>query len=125
MFLKEEDIITRGTITQTSPEERAFLVAVETKGSADSWPVGVSIEELAQLASTAGADVVGKLTQRLSTPSKTHYLGKGKLDELLSLKAGTNYNVVIFDDELSPLQQRNLEEALQVKVIDRVVLILD
>ncbi len=124
MFLKEEDIITRGTITQTSPE-RAFLVAVETKGSADSWPVGASIEELAQLASTAGADVVGKLTQRLSTPSKTHYLGKGKLDELLSLKAGTNYNVVIFDDELSPLQQRNLEEALQVKVIDRVVLILD
>jgi len=58
-------------------------------------------------------------------PSATHYLGKGKLTELLALKDDTNYNVVIFDDELSPLQQRNLEEALQVKVIDRAALILD
>jgi len=58
-------------------------------------------------------------------PSATHYLGKGKLAELLELKDSTNYNVVIFDDELSPLQQRNLEEALQVKVIDRAALILD
>lgn len=83
------------------------------------------MEELAQLASTAGADVIGKLIQRLHIPSKTHYLGKGKLDELLSLKSSVNYDVVIFDDELSPLQQRNLEEALQVKVIDRAALILD
>ncbi len=101
------------------------MVAVATKAGSDSWPAEVSIEELAQLAGTAGADVVGKLIQRLPTPSKTHYLGKGKLDELLSLKDSTNYNVVIFDDELSPLQQQNLEEVLQVKVIDRVALILD
>ena len=67
----------------------------------------------------------GKLIQRLPVPSKTHYLGKGKLDELLSLKNSVNYNVVIFDDELSPLQQRNLEGILQVKVIDRAALILD
>lgn len=58
-------------------------------------------------------------------PSKTYYIGKGKLAELLSLKDGINYDVVIFDDELSPLQQRNLEEFLKVKVIDRVALILD
>ncbi|GAI11744.1 unnamed protein product, partial [marine sediment metagenome] len=83
------------------------------------------MEELAQLAKTAGADVLGRLIQRLPIPSKTHYLGKGKLDELLSLKGSVNYDVVIFDDELSPLQQRNLEEALQVKVIDRAALILD
>ena len=69
--------------------------------------------------------MVGKLVQRLPVPSKTHYLGKGKLDELLSLKNSVNYNVVIFDDELSPVQQRNLEELLQVKVIDRTALILD
>ncbi len=69
--------------------------------------------------------MVGKLIQRLSTPSKTHYLGKGKLDELISLKDSTNYDVAIFDEELSPLQQRNLEDALQVKVIDRAALILD
>ena len=77
------------------------------------------------MAGTAGAEVVGRLIQRLPVPSKTYYLGKGKLDELLSLKSGVNYNVVIFDDELSPLQQRNLEEALEVKVIDRAALILD
>jgi len=118
-------IITRGTIvTQTSPE-RAFLVAVVAKASADRWPVEASLEELTQLAGTAGVDVVGKLVQRLPTPSKTHYLGKGKLDELLSLKDSTNYNVAIFDDELSPLQQRNLEDVLQVKIIDRATLILD
>ena len=83
------------------------------------------MEELAQLASTAGADVIGRLIQRLRIPLKTHYLGKGKVEELLSLKNSLNYDVVIFDDELSPLQQRNLEEALQVKVIDRAALILD
>ena len=101
------------------------MVAVATKGSADRWPVEDSIDELAQLANTAGASVVGKLIQRLPVPSKIHYLGKGKLEELLALKNSVNYDVVIFDDELSPLQQRNLEEALQVKVIDRAALILD
>ena len=84
-----------------------------------------SIEELAQLAGTAGASVVGRLIQRLPVPSKAHYLGKGKLDELLSIKDKVNYDVVIFDAELSPLQQRNLEEILKVKVIDRAALILD
>ncbi len=69
--------------------------------------------------------MVGKLIQRLPVPSKTHYLGKGKLIELISLKDSINYDVVIFDAELSPLQQRNLEEFLQVKVIDRAALILD
>jgi len=68
---------------------------------------------------------MGTLVQRLPVPSKTHYIGKGKLAELLALKSSTGYDVVIFDDELSPVQQRNLEEALQVKVIDRVALILD
>ena len=101
------------------------MVAVAVKRSVNKWPVEDSIQELAQLAYTAGASVAGKLIQRLSTPSKTHYLGKGKLDRLLSLKDSVGYDVVIFDDELSPLQQRNLEEALQVKVIDRSALILD
>ena len=77
------------------------------------------------MAATAGAKVVGKLIQRLAVPSKTHYLGKGKLDELSTLKDKANCNVVVFDDELSPIQQRNLEEILKVKVIDRSALILD
>jgi len=69
--------------------------------------------------------VVGKLVQRLPVPSKTLYFGKGKLDELLSLRDSLNYDVVIVDDELSPFQQQNLEKFLQVKVIDRTALILD
>ena len=101
------------------------MVAVATKGSADRWSAEDSLDELAQLAGTAGAEVVGKLVQRLPRASKTHYLGRGKLEELISLKDSTKYSVAIFDDELSPLQQRKLEDALQVKVIDRVTLILD
>jgi len=100
-------------------------VAIGAKGSADRWPAEDSLDELAQLAATAGADVVGKMVQRLPRASKTHYVGKGKLEELIALKESTGYNVAIFDDELSPLQQRNLEDALEVKVIDRVALILD
>jgi len=69
--------------------------------------------------------VVGKFVQSLQVPSKSHYLGKGKLAELQSLRETTGYDVVIFDDELSPLQQRNLEESLSAKVIDRAALILD
>ena len=64
-------------------------------------------------------------TQKLDAPSPTYYIGKGKIVELISLKEQTQYNTVIFDDELSPRQQRNLEELLQVKVIDRTALILD
>ena len=74
---------------------------------------------------TAGADVVGMFSQKLAAPSPTHYIGKGKITELVSLKEQTQYNTVIFDDELSPRQQRNLEEVLKVKVIDRTALILD
>lgn len=118
-------VIRRGTVvTQESPE-RAILVTVAIKGKAAKWSPEDSLEELAQLADTAGADVVGKIIQRLPVPSKTHYLGKGKLDDLLALKSSSNYDVVIFDGELSPLQQRNLEDFLKVKVIDRVALILD
>jgi GTP-binding protein HflX len=102
-----------------------LLVAVATRERDASWPVEDSLEELAQLARTAQARIAGKLIQRLPRPSKTHYVGKGKLEELLSLKGKANYNVVIFDDELSPLQQQNLEEALRVKIIDRTTLILD
>jgi len=64
------------------------------------------------------------LTQKLDAPSPTYYIGKGKIEELISLKEQTQYDTVIFDDELSPRQQRNLEEALEVKVVDRSALIL-
>jgi len=113
------------TSTRQETIERAYLVGVETKSSKDIWPIDSSIAELAILAQTAGARVVGTLTQKLDRPSSTHYLGKGKLDELLYLKNKHHYNVVIFNEDLSPRQQRNLEEFLEVKVIDRTALILD
>jgi GTP-binding protein HflX len=91
----------------------------------DNWSLEQSLDELAQLANTAGAVVVGRLTQKLHQSSKNLYIGKGKLDELIELKDSSVANVIIFDDELSPLQQKNLEEALKVKIIDRVALILD
>ena len=105
--------------------EKAFLVGVDSKASADGWSIESSIEELSFLAKTAGAVVVGRLVQKLARPSPTYYLGKGKLEELIKLKEQTPYSVVVFNDELAPRQQRNLEEALNVKVIDRTALILD
>ncbi|HEX76754.1 MAG TPA: GTPase HflX [Dehalococcoidia bacterium] len=112
-------------VTTHTEVEQAFLVGVETKASMDGWSISSSLEELCYLAQTAGAEVVGELSQRLEKPSPIYYLGKGKLEELISLKGQCQYNVVIFNDELSPRQQRNLEEALKVKVIDRTALILD
>jgi GTPase len=69
--------------------------------------------------------VVARVSQRLPSPSKSHYVGTGKVDELVALKESVQFDVVIADDELTPLQQHNLEEKLQVKVVDRVALILD
>lgn len=112
-------------LTTQTEVEKAFLVGVETKASADGWRIDSSLEELSYLAQAAGAEVVGRLTQKLGKPSATHYLGRGKLNELLNLREECPYTVVILNDELSPRQQRNLEEALEVKVIDRTALILD
>ncbi len=100
-------------------------MAVNRKSGGKTVSTEDSLDELAQLAGTAGARVVGKLTQSLPVPSKSYYVGKGKLAELQSLKETAGYDVAVFDDELSPLQQRNLDESLDVKVIDRAALILD
>lgn len=108
----------------TAEKERGFLVGAELKSSRDRWTIEDSIEELASLASTANVEVVGRMTQRLERQTRT-YVGTGKVKELISLKGELGYNVVIFDDELSFRQQRNLEDMLQVKVIDRTALILD
>jgi len=91
----------------------------------NGWDVDDSLEELGLLASTAGARVVGVMVQRRNQPTPAYYLGKGKLDELAALKTELDYDLVIVDDELSPTQQRNLEEALGIKIIDRTALILD
>ena len=116
----------RQTLLKTRTEkEKAFLVGIDSKSSADGWSIESSLAELSYLAKTAGAEVIGRLAQKLGRPSPTYYLGSGKLEELIKLKEQSPYSVVIFNDELSPRQQRNLEEALEVKVIDRTALILD
>ncbi|MBI2934818.1 MAG: GTPase HflX [Chloroflexi bacterium] len=102
------------------------MVGVEVKKpGADGWSLASSLAELKQLARTAGAEVVGEMTQKLSEPSVQWYLGKGKVEELKALNGEKRSDVVIFDDELSAVQQRNLEDSLKVKVIDRTALILD
>jgi GTP-binding protein HflX len=104
--------------------EKAFLLAIDTGGH-NEWAVEESLNELAQLVVTAGALVVGSMVQKMPGSHPLTYLGKGKLDELINKKSSTQYNTVIIDDELTPLQQRNLERILGVKIIDRVALILD
>jgi GTP-binding protein HflX len=103
--------------------ERAFLVAADLPKAL--LPAEESLAELAELAKTAGAEVVGSSTQRMEHPAVATYIGSGKVDEVVEERKRLDANVVIFDDELSPSQQRNLEKSLGVKVIDRTALILD
>jgi len=86
---------------------------------------GEPLNELAGLVETAGATVVGLLTQNRQTPDKTTYLGKGKVEELKQLVEVTEADIVVFDNDLSPAQIRNLEQALDLKVLDRTEVILD
>lgn len=104
--------------------DRAFLVGVELK-SRSAWDVRDSMDELAELAKTAGADVVGEGLQKLETPHPATYIGGGKAAEFAAQCKEMAVDTVIFDDELSPAQARNLEETFGTKVLDRTGLILD
>ena len=106
------------------PVEKAFLVAVDT-GTEDGWTAEDSLAELANLATTAGADVVGAEWQNRRHVDPNWYVGKGKAEELVAAKRETGFDLLVADDELSPAQQRALEGLLNVKVIDRSRLILD
>ena len=114
----------RHLIDVTPPVEKAFLIAVDI-GSEDGWTAEDSLAELANLATTAGADVVGAEWQNRRHVDPNWYVGKGKAEDLAAAKRETGFDVLIADDELSPAQQRALEELLNVKVIDRSRLILD
>lgn len=121
--------------------ESAVLVGVELEESLPANNLGPSssssarnarnladeppLEELAGLAETAGAEIVGLLTQKRSRPDIKCYIGKGKLEQLVQMVSATEADVVIFDNDLSPAQVRNLEQATKVKVLDRTELILD
>ncbi|MEA3309403.1 MAG: GTPase HflX [Chloroflexota bacterium] len=116
-----------------APREKAFLVGVAWKQHprgryvADAWPVEESLVELERLADTAGLEVVGQATQSLARPHARTFIGSGKAEEIAERLRMLDAGVVIFDDELSPRHQRELEALFgaQVKVIDRTGLILD
>jgi GTPase len=99
--------------------EPAVLVGIDRHGD------GSALDELAALADTAGAEVVGRLVQRRAEPDPTTFIGRGKLSELHGTVHATGAGLVVFDQELTPAQLRNLEERLGIKVVDRTALILD
>ena len=101
--------------------ERGFIAAVLASGIDEEDELG----ELVELARTSGVEIIGRLVQRRDLPDARTYLGKGKLDELKALYKDSGAEVLVVDDELSPTQQRRLENELETRVIDRTQLILD
>ena len=106
--------------TAAGEAERAVLVALDRAGDTDR-----SLDELARLAETAGARPVATVVQRRRRPDPGRYLGRGKVDEVLRATEAHAAEVVLVDEELSPVQQRTLERDLGVKVLDRTALVLD
>ncbi len=103
-------------------KERVILVGVQEDGTPD---IQASLQELRELARTAGAETVGQIVQNLEKMHPVTYIGKGKIEELKRLADETDANGIICDDELSPAQMKNLEDRLDLKVMDRTILILD
>src|ERR1051325_11595836 len=106
---------------QVESIEKALIVCVETDEAAE----GYAVEELRSLTETAGAEVVGELPQPRQQPDPAYYIGKGKAEEVEAAVKDTSADVVIVDSELSPTQQRTLQDTLRTRVIDRTQLILD
>jgi GTP-binding protein HflX len=112
-------------IAVEAPAERAVLVAVTRKGSRGVNQVQEHLDELGRLVDTAGAQVVGRLTQQVASPNPATLLGEGKVEELKELVQSRNATLAIFDDELAPVQGANLERELGIRVMDRAEVILD
>ncbi len=108
----------------TAPEERAFLIGLDDPADG-RWPIERSLAELAALAETAGAVVVGSASQRRRHPDPATYFGKGRAAELADERSALGFNLLVVDDELAPNQQRALEKLLDCKVLDRSALIID
>ena len=111
-------------VSPKQKQERALLIGLEQEG-VSKWDLRDSMEELAELANSAGAEVVDTVTQKLQRPTAPYYIGKGKAELIKESFKDQHVTSVIFDDELSPAQGRNLENLLSRKVLDRTQLILD
>lgn len=121
-YIAELDRTAPQTALSDNAEKRelAILVGVVTEQNGDA-----DLDELAELANTAGAEVVDRFVQRRASPDSKYYIGSGLVDELWRAVASRKADLVIFDDELSPSQMRNLEEKCRVRIVDRTALILD
>lgn len=124
VFALDKEMKSRASGSAEQFREEAILCAVQKPGESEE-AVRDSLEELAQLAKTAGVGVLQKVIQARPKPDVAVYIGKGKAGEVSLLAQVAGANVIIFDDELTPAQQRNLEEIIGVKIIDRTALILD
>ncbi len=111
-------------LPEPAETERAYLIAVDTGGD-QGWSAEESLAELASLVETAGGEVVGRVAQRRESIHPLYYLGTGKAEELKLAKSDTHFTMIVADDELSPRQQRSLEDLLNIKVLDRSAVILD
>ncbi len=119
-----EHTIARDMIEVVPPVERAILVVSPRKGSRDAQQLDEHLAELARLVDTAGAQVVGRLTQQIAAASSATLIGEGKVEELKDLVASLQATLVIFDEQLSPVQGANLEKELKIRVMDRSEIIL-
>ncbi len=107
------------------PTERAFLIGSPRRSTADAIHADEHLNELARLADTAGAQVVGRAIQRVEAPTPQFYIGEGKVEEVKQLAREAGATLVVFDEELSPVQGKNLERELGLRIMDRSELILD
>lgn len=114
-----------GTASLQVLSERAILIGMEWGRNDSLWTVDDSLEELKQLADTAGATVIKKFIQKRPKPDPAFFIGRGKVQELALYAQQENIDLCIFDDELSPAQQRNIESVMGIRILDRTALILD
>jgi len=122
---REGNSISKTPIQVRDPIERAVLVAAPRKGSSDARHVTEHLEELTRLVDTAGAEVVGRMSQQIAAPNPATLIGEGKVEEIARAVADAGASIVIFDEELSPVQGANLEREMNVRVMDRPEVILD
>ena len=103
--------------------KNTICIGIETPES--DWSVDDSLIELEELGTTAGLTIVQKLSQNRIKPNQLSYIGKGKLEELQNIIENNDIQIALFDDELSPMQQRHIENTLKIKILDRTSLVLD
>src|SRR5690606_1324329 len=115
----------RSLIDVAPPVERAILVAAPRKGSPDAIKMEEHLEELSRLVDTAGAEIVGRITQQVASATASTLIGEGKVEELARHVHETKATLVVLDEELTPAQGQALEEHLNTRVMDRAEVILD